>query len=253
MTVVLHGDLDFFVRKRHGPGMLTCTFQGRRSVKDLVESLGIPHVEVNIILAEHHPVDFSYLVRAGDRLDVYPLTETPPIQDAPRLIPPFHDDARFVLDVHLRKLSRYLRLLGFDVLYDERLDDRDLAEVSTVEDRILLTRDRRLLMRSGVSRGYTVRDTHPPRQVVEVLQRFSLRDLCRPFTRCLECNGRIESMDTAARESVAAVGQIPPGVLSWCREFYRCSSCRRIYWKGSHYERLTQLAGTILSSGELYE
>jgi uncharacterized protein len=249
VTVQLHGDLDFFIRRRQERRSLNCTFAGRRSVKDLVESLGIPHVEVDIILAQSLPVDFTYTVRTGDRLDVYPLTDPPPLTNAHRLIPSFRDDARFVLDVHLRKLSRYLRLLGFDVLYDEHLGDRELADVSAGDNRILLTRDRRLLMRSGVLRGYAVRDTHPPRQVIELLDRFSLRDLCRPFTRCLECNGTIESMNSDDPESAADAKRIPPGVRSWCSEFYRCASCRRIYWKGSHYERLVGMAGEILGDG----
>lgn len=210
----------------------------RRSVKDLVESLGVPHVEVDLILVNGEPVDFSYIVRDGDRISVYPEFEGLDISGATRLRPCGLREPRFVLDVHLGKLARLLRLLGFDADYGKRRDDRELEDISHREKRILLSRDRRLLMRKKVDRGLVVRDTDPEKQVVEVLRRLDLWSSMRPFTRCIECNGAIEPLPLTDARFEEEKHRIPGGVLARFREFRLCGSCGRVYWKGSHYDRL---------------
>lgn len=246
VTLRFYEELNFFLRPEQRKRDIEHAFNGRRSVKDLVESLGVPHVEIDFILVNGESVDFSYIVRDGDRISVYPEFETLGIGGVQRLRPFPLRDPRFVLDVQLEKLARRLRLLGFDVDFSRGRDDGELARIAGEEKRILLSRDRQLMMRKIVSRGMYVQSTDPEGQVDEVLKRLQLRDLCRPFTRCVECNGMIGIFDADAPGSRDAAAGIPPGVRSWCREYYRCGGCGRIYWKGSHYEKLKNRVEKLL-------
>ena len=214
------------------------------SVKDVIEALGVPHTEVDLVLVNGASVDFSYLVRDGDRISVYPVFEsidiTPLLQVRPRPL----REPRFVLDTHLGKLAAYLRMLGFDTLYRNDYDDRTLAEISSGERRILLTRDRGLLKRSVVTHGYHVRETDPERQLVEVVRRFDLFRAIAPFRRCLRCNGALESIP---KEAVA--DRLAPLTRQYYDEFATCRACGRIYWKGSHHVRMQRLVERVLREG----
>jgi uncharacterized protein with PIN domain len=249
VTIRFYEELNDFLPPVKRKKDIDFEFPGRRSVKDLIESFCVPHVEVDLILANGKSVNFSYIVNDGDRISVYPVFETFDIGTVTRLRPAPLRDPRFVLDVHLQKLARRLRLLGFDVDYQPDRDDAELADIAERENRILLSRDRQLMMRKKVTRGLYVRNTDAEKQVNEVLDRLDLRGRCRPFTRCIECNGAIESLDVTDGGSSDLAGRIPPGVRSWCREYYRCRGCGRIYWKGSHYEKLKKRLEGILHGG----
>jgi uncharacterized protein with PIN domain len=249
VTIRFYEELNDFLPPVKRKKDIDFEFPGRRSVKDLIESFCVPHVEVDLILANGKSVNFSYIVNDGDRISVYPVFETFDIGTVTRLRPAPLRDPRFVLDVHLQKLARRLRLLGFDVDYQPDRDDAELADIAERENRILLSRDRQLMMRKKVTRGLYVRNTDAEKQVNEVLDRLDLRGRCRPFTRCIECNGAIESLDVTDGRSADLAGRIPPGVRSWCREYYRCRGCGRIYWKGSHYEKLKKRLEGILHGG----
>ncbi len=220
----------------------------RRSVQDLVESLGVPRVAVDLILVNGESVDFSYIIQAGDRISVYPEFERFNVSDVTRLRPGVLRESRFILDVHLHKLARRLRLLGFDVDYREHRYDRELTEISHREKRILLTRDRQLLKRKMVERGCIIRNTDAEKQVLEVLTRLDLWSSIRPFTRCIECNGMLEPLSVTGARFKQEKHRIPEGVLVWCSEFYFCNSCGRIYWKGSHYNRLQHTIDRIIEA-----
>ena len=210
------------------------------SVKHVIEALGVPHTEVDLILVNSEPADFAYILQNGDRVSVYPVFESVDITPVARLRPEPLRDPRFVLDAHLGRLAAYLRLLGFDTLYRNDFDDAELARLSASENRILLTRDHGLLKRSLVQRGYYVRSQNPRQQAAEVVRRFDLKDTLQPFRRCLRCNGLLEKV---AKDSVA--GQLPPGTRTHFDEFYRCQECDQVYWKGVHYERMVRLVETI--------
>jgi uncharacterized protein with PIN domain/sulfur carrier protein ThiS len=220
----------------------------RRSVKDLIESLGVPHTEVDLILVNGESVDFSYIVHDGDRISVYPEFEGLDVSGVTRLRPRVLRESRFVLDVHLGRLARLLRLLGFDTDYHETRDDRDLEEISAEEKRILLTRDRGLLKRKGVDRGFAVRSTDPEKQAVEVLDRLDLWSSIQPFSRCTECNGTIEELSGTDAGFEKERHRIPARVLKRFTEFHICGSCRRIYWKGSHYDKLIEKIERIVGT-----
>ena len=205
------------------------------TVKDKIEALGIPHTEVDLVLVNGEPVDFACRVKDGDRVSVYPVFEAFDIAPVSRLRPEPLREPRFVLDVHLGKLAAFIRMLGFDALYNNSYSDSELAAISKQERRILLTRDVGLLKRGAVSHGYFIRNTDVRAQLLEVARRFDLTRLIRPFSRCMRCNSLLLEAES---EHVAG---LPGGVTREYAEFRRCPRCERIYWKGGHYRRMLQL------------
>ena len=230
-----YAELNDFLLDENREKELTHYFSVSGSVKDFVESFGVPHTEVDLVLANGNSVDFSYRVCDGDRVSVYPVFESLDISSVSRVRAVPLRALRFVLDVHVGRLAAYLRMAGFDALYGNQASDAELAGIVARERRVLLTRDRYLLMRTAVDRGYWVRSTEPKQQLVEVVQRFDLAGSMRPFTRCMHCNTILEGAST---ESV--LERLPPLVKD--RDFFRfCPSCQRIYWEGTHHERMSKL------------
>ena len=206
------------------------------SLKDAIESFGVPHTEVDVVLVNGEPCGFDRVLADGDRVSVYPVFESFDVSSLVRVRPAPLRETRFLLDAHLGRLARYLRMLGFDSAYDRGADDAALARRSAAERRILLTRDRGLLKRRDVTHGYSVRETDPRRQLREVVERFDLRGNLRPFTRCLRCNGPLRA---APKDEVAAL--LPPRVRELHNEFLRCDACGGTYWSGSHHSRMLGL------------
>jgi uncharacterized protein with PIN domain len=207
-----------------------------QSVKHLVEALGVPHVEVDLILVNGEPAEFDHLPEEGDRISVYPPFKALDVSGITRVRPRPLGEHRFVLDGHLGRLAAYLRMMGFDTLYRNDYGDEELARVSQGEGRILLTRDRGLLKRNMVAYGYWLRETNPCRQLVEVLRRYDLAGRVKPLSRCLACNGLLEEV---SKEAV--LDRVPPRARQYYDEFHICRSCGRLYWDGSHVQRMRTL------------
>jgi len=212
------------------------------TVKDAIEALGVPHVEIDLILVNGRSVDFGHRLSDGDRVSVYPVFESLDLSPVIRLRGRPLRDPTFVADVHLRRLTRLMRLLGFDVLYSSTYDDPALVRISVGETRILLTRDRALLKRGELTHGYWVRSTDPIEQVKEVVRRFDLGNQARPFSRCLTCNGPLHRVE---KEDV--LPEIPPKTARWREEYVRCQDCGKLYWQGTHHARLENTVKQILS------
>jgi uncharacterized protein with PIN domain len=211
----------------------------------MIEALGVPHTEVHLILANSEPVDFSYLVQDEDRFSVYPTFRSIDISSVTGEVSRSPHEIKFVLDIHLGRLMAYLRMLGFDALYPEDYRDEELARLSSTEQRILLTRDLGLLKRSVVTYGYYVRDTDPEQQLIEILKNFDLFDRIEPFHRCLDCNGLLEPVEKEAINNL-----IPPNTQKYYDEFRHCTACGKIYWKGSHYQRMQRLIDRALQAAK---
>ena len=245
MSVVsfrFYEELNDFLPPHRRKRDFTIPFRPQNSIKDMIESVGVPHTEVDLILVNGRSVDFAYLVQPGDRISVYPEFEALDIANVTRLRPQPLRRTRFVLDTHLGKLARYLRLLGFDTLYSNTCQDAELAGIaSSGAKRILLTRDHGVLKRKEVTHGYFVRNDKPDLQVREVLARFDLYRTVRPFTRCTQCNGLIQPI--AKRE---ILGRLPRGVAEGFDRFSACSSCQRVYWQGSHYDHMRRIIDDLL-------
>jgi hypothetical protein len=209
---------------------------GKRSVKDAIESIGVPHTEVDLILVNGASVGFDRVLRGGERVAVYPVFELLDISPLQHLRPRPLREPRFVLDVHLGKLARHLRLAGFDCLYRNDYRDSEIINAAVAERRIILTRDKGLLKQRLVTHGYFVRETESEAQLREVIRALQLQSSLRPFTRCRECNGELR--DVPKSEVLA---RLPEKVRAAYERFQLCPGCGRIYWEGSHYERLRRL------------
>lgn len=236
-----YGELNLFIPRHKRQTKITYPFAERASIKDMIESLGVPHTEVDCIEVNSESVNFGYIVQDGDNIKIYPISARNFIKPKIELRSKLLSGIRFVLDIHLGKLATSLRLLGFDTLYRNDYKDEELAIISHNESRVLLTRDKGLLMRSLVIYGYYVRNTNPQQQIIEVLRRFDLFNAVSPFQRCLRCNGILEVI---AKETI--VDQLPETVQLQIDEFHRCQNCRQIYWKGSHYERLNNFVQSLI-------
>ncbi|MEJ2604083.1 MAG: Mut7-C RNAse domain-containing protein [Gammaproteobacteria bacterium] len=203
------------------------------SVKDAVEALGVPHTEIDVILVDGRSVGFGHRLRGGERVAVYPVFERLDVSPLTRLRPRPLRVTRFIADVHLGTLARYLRLLGFDTVWRNDLPDEEIIERSLAERRIILTRDVGILRNGRVTHGYWPRSTEPLSQLEEVVHALQLGNDFAPYSRCLECNG--ECVAIGRREAARAV---PLQVFLVYRDFRRCNGCGRVYWPGSHVERL---------------
>jgi uncharacterized protein with PIN domain len=232
-SVRFYGPLNDFLPRWHKQATLVFTFAGGASVKDLIEALGVPHTEVEHLLVNNRAADFASVVQDGDRVAAYPPFHSLDVPGELRLGPPPQTMPRFVADVHLGRLAAYLRLAGFDLQYRNDYSDPELVEISTREDRTVLTRDVGVLKHAALRRGYFVRETQPGRQLVEVLRRYDLPPRAAPFTRCVRCNGVLAR---ASKQEV--IDALPPRTREHYDEFSRCAGCGRVYWAGSHYSRM---------------
>lgn len=243
-TFRFYAELNDLLPARARHQIIACTFDQGQSVKHLIEALGVPHPEVELILAGGRSVGLSYLVRNGDSISIYPPFKSIDISSVTRVQSRPLSEFRFVLDGHLGRLAAYLRMMGFDTRYRNDLDDAELARISNCEDRILLTRDRGLLKRSEVVNGRWVRETSPKKQLVEVLQRYDLFGAVAPFQRCLRCNSMLQP---APEEIVNRA--VPPMVRQNCDKFLFCQPCAKVYWNGSHVRRMWNLIEWALAHG----
>lgn len=213
-----------------------------RSVKDVIESCGVPHTEIGLVLVDAQPVGLAHRISGGERIAAYPPFRTLELGGTTTVVPP-EIPPRFVLDVHLGTLARRLRLLGFDTWYRTDADDRELADIAVEQQRILLTRDRGLLMRRVITHGYCPRSDDPEHQALEVIDRFDLHDVLAPFTRCVPCNGPLHPVDL---EDV--VDLVPTRSRAAFDTFARCVDCGQVYWPGSHVDVAEGFLGRVAAS-----
>jgi uncharacterized protein len=211
-------------------------FRSHQTVKDVLEAMGIPHTEVDLILVNGAAQGFSHRPSFGDRIVAYPMFEALDIGSTARLRPVPLRKPRFVVDVNLGRLARLLRVLGLDVWWSSDADDPTLAGISSSQQRILLTRDRGLLKRSAVTHGLFVHSQDPEEQALEVIKRLDLKQRLAPFTRCLRCNGTLVAV---AKDEV--IDRLEPLTRRYYQDFSRCSGCGRVYWAGSHHARMLGL------------
>jgi len=220
-------------------------FNGNPSIKDIIEAIGVPRVEIDLILVNGNSVDFKYILQDNDRVSVYPVFETLGINNVTHLRAQPLRVSTFILDVHLGKLANYLRMLGFDTLYRNDNVDPEIIRISLEAHRIILTRDIGLLKVKSVTYAYFVREQQPKRQLEEVLKHFDLYKNISPFNRCVKCNGHLEPVD---KEKILPL--LEPLTIRYFNKFYQCTDCHGIYWKGSHYEHMLKFIQTIQEEGK---
>ncbi|TFW09313.1 twitching motility protein PilT [Oxalobacteraceae bacterium OM1] len=203
------------------------------SVKHMIEALGVPHTEVELILVDGRPAGFGHRLVHGERVSVFPAFAEFELDDVPPLRPPLQGRPRFIADAHLGQLARQLRMLGFDALYRNDYSDAEVARIAAEEGRVVLTRDRDLLIRKEIVHGCYLHAIDGDEQVAEVISRYRLQQAVRAFSRCLTCNGELRSVPKAEVED-----RVPPHSHAHYERFFECSDCAQVYWEGSHVQRM---------------
>ena len=226
-------ELNDFLPSEKRKRLFSYAFNGNPSVKDAIEAMGVPHVEVDLILVNSLPLDFSYKLKNADSVSVYPVFESFDIASVTHLREKPLRDLKFVADVHLGKLTKYLRLCGFDTYYRTDFSDKEIINLAISDKRVILTRDRGLLKNKKVTHGYWIRSIYYCEQLKDVILYFDLKNQITLFTRCMECNGLLE--DVTKKE---ILNRLLPNTRQYYRKFKKCHDCNRIYWNGSHYQSM---------------
>jgi uncharacterized protein with PIN domain len=236
-------ELNDFLPKRRRKTDFRVDFKRRRSVKDMIEALGVPHTEIDLILVNGKSVDFAYVPKDGDRISVYPVFESLNIENVTRLRKVPLRKTKFIADIHLGDIVKYMRALGFDVFFNPSFSSRKIIDISKMENRIILTKSRRLLKFKEVTHAIYIRPGTTAEQIKRILDYLDIKDSINPFSRCLRCNSVVKSVP---KESIA--DRIPPKTKEFCDQYTYCKFCDKIYWNGTHYIKMNKAIDHILSN-----
>lgn len=246
MTVAIaefrfYAELNRFIARACRQRAFTRHYARDATVKHMIEALGVPHTEVEMILVNGVAADFSHRMQDGDRVSIFPHFHAWDISPLTNLHPPLAQAIRFIADAHLGRLAKSLRMLGFDVLYRNSYHDNDVVRIARDDERIVLTRDRDLLIRKDLAHGCYLYSTVCDEQVCEVLARFNLIAAVHPLSRCLACNGLLRPIDKAVADD-----RVPLESGRHYDRFFECESCRRVFWEGSHVARMRNRIARVL-------
>ena len=233
-------ELNDFLPEEKQKIRFTHNYIDRASVKDVIESFSVPHTEIDLILVNGNSVGFDYLINDGDDISVFPVFESLDITNVQHLRPKPLRNPKFIADVHLGKLARYLRMMGFDVLYKNDIDDNEIVSFSLSEKRAILTRDRGILKHSKVTHGYWIRSTKVKNQVIEVIKRFDLKNIIKEFSRCIDCNSVLKPI---SKNKI--IKELPPKVSKSQTDFSQCPACKKNYWKGTHHQKMLSFIQSV--------
>jgi uncharacterized protein len=240
-------ELNDFLPERRKRILFDFSFEGNPAVKDIIESFGVPHSEVDLIIANGISVAFDYNMSDGDLVFVYPVFENLDITSLAHLREKPLRNLKFIADVQLGRLARYLRIFGFDTLYDNKYNTKEIIKISNDEKRTILTRNIFLLKNNLVSRGYWIRSKDSYNQLLQVIHFSDLLSQVKLFYRCSECNGILENV---SKEEI--LDRLLPNTIKYFNEFHKCNKCDRIFWRGSHYKRIMDLSENIKKDVESY-
>ena len=241
-TFRFYEELNEFLAPQHRGREFACRCARAATTKHMIEALGVPHTEVELVLVNGESVGLERLLADGDRVAVYPKFEALDVTPLLRVREQPLRVTRFIADAHLGGLAHLLRMTGFDTLYDNGVRDEEIARLASEQERIVLTRDRELLKRRGITHGCYVHALRPEQQLREIFDRLDLARSARPFTRCLSCNAALHRVD---KEQIAAL--LPPGVRERYERFSACDGCGRVFWEGTHWRRMHDLVTTLLA------
>ncbi|MFN8671837.1 MAG: Mut7-C RNAse domain-containing protein [Candidatus Sericytochromatia bacterium] len=229
---LFYGELNFFLPYNKKGQVIDISFKESPSVKDAIESLGIPHTEIGLIKLNDISIGFNYKLNDKDSFHIYPVNYSQEAKDN-NLLRPKIKEYKFMVDANIGKMSKYLRMMGFDTYYDLSIDDKEIVEIAEEQERIILTRDIGMLKRKIATHGYFIKSTDINEQVLEVIQRFELKDKINEFSICLECNTKVIRVN---KEKVK--DNVPERIFFDYEDFYECVKCKKFFWKGSHYDKM---------------
>ncbi|MBN2441181.1 MAG: Mut7-C ubiquitin/RNAse domain-containing protein [Spirochaetales bacterium] len=240
VRIRFYEELNFFLEKSKRKREIQVSCKKGTTIKAIIEAFGVPHTEVDLVLVNGESMSFSYQLKDRDRLSVYPVFESFDITTVSLVRPIPLRITRFILDVHLGKLAKFLRLLGFDTRYSNSFSDREISREAYREKRIILTRDKGLLKRKIVTHGYYIKSRNSREQLFEVVKRFDLLRSLKPFTRCIRCNEQLIII-----EEKEIIDSLPDEIRKRYDSFHFCSVCNKVYWKGSHWENMKRILDEI--------
>jgi uncharacterized protein with PIN domain len=235
-TFRFYEELNDFLAPERRKREFSCSCARAATTKHMIEALGVPHTEVELVLVNGESVGFGWILEQGDRVAVFPKFEMVDVTPLLRVREHPLRVTRFIADAHLGGLARLLRMTGFDTLYDNNYHDRQIELLAAQERRIVLTRDRELLKRRSITHGCYVRALKPPDQLCEIFDRLDLAHSVQPFTLCLNCNAPLRPI-----EKTAVLERLPPSVRERFDHFSTCDICQRVFWKGSHWQRMRMM------------
>lgn len=238
-------ELNDFLPKHRRKIDFEAEFKGKRSIEDIAEALGVPHTKIDLILVNGKSVDFKYILQNKDRVSVYPVFESLNITDVTLLRKIPLRQHKFIADINLGNIVKYMRLLGFDLYYDSLLSTRRIIDISKREDRVILTQNRKLLKFKDVTRGIFIRSGTTTEQIRRIIDYLDIRDKIKPFSRCLRCNTVLNSVP---KEKI--LDKIPPRAKELCDEYVQCQSCDKIFWKGTPFIKMKKIVTQILCQTE---
>jgi hypothetical protein len=244
-TFRFYEELNDFLPKHRRKTTFEAEFRGKRSIKDMIEAIGVPHTEIDLILVNGKSVDFNYILQNGDRASVYPVFESLNITDVTLLRKIPLRRHKFIADINLGNVVKYMRVLGFDLYYDSLLSTREIIEISKRENRVILTKSRKLLKFKDVTHGIFIRPGTTTDQIRRIIDYLDIKDNIKPFSRCLRCNTLLKSV---LKEKI--LDRIPPKTKEFCDEYVQCQSCDKIYWKGTHFINMKKVVRQILYQTE---
>lgn len=215
------------------------------SIKDIIEACGVPHPEIDIILVNNESVDFNYTLKDEDSVSIYPVFESLDVSPLIRLRARPLRVTRFIVDETLGKLVNKLRLFGFDSIYENTKDMNNFIEKALSDKRIILTKSQGLLKYKRITHGYWVRAIEANEQIKEIISRFDLHAQINPFERCMVCNGQIKPVSKDSLSDVLA-----ENTKKYFNDFWQCTECKKIYWQGSHYQKMLEQLNRIIPGDE---
>lgn len=236
-----YGNLNDFIHPRYRHTSFKHGYTGNPTVKDIIESTGVPHVEVSLVLVNGTISTLGIHLDEADRITCFPRFHSFDI-GTNSLLAEEPEDPRFILDVHLGKLAKYLRIIGFDTIYRSDYMDLEIIQLANQENRIILTRDLGILRNGSVRFGYFIRSAEPKEQIKEVIYTFGLKTKAHPFSRCSLCNSEVVEVE---KEKV--LSSLNQNTKKYYHKFFRCTGCGQIYWEGSHFDRMVNFINGNLS------
>jgi len=210
-------------------------YEKRISVLNALHIFNIPQKKVDLLLVNQKSKGFDYVLKNNDRISVYPVFELFDITDLTKVREKPLRNIKFVCDVHLGKLCKYLRMLGFDTLYSNQNKPNDIVKISNNDNRIVLSKDYSYNKNKNITHFYWVRSSDSREQLKDLIRKMQLVKSINPFTRCIICNDYIKEIDKNKVKD-----RLLPNTNKFFNKFYICRTCDKIFWKGSHYEDMVE-------------
>jgi len=230
-----YAELNDFLRLDRRQIAFDYFYHGPVTIKEAIENQGIPHSSVELVLVNGEPVDFNFHLSENNFISLYPVFELLDISTLTKIRTGTLRNIRFIVDAHLGKLAKNLRIMGFDTLYRNNYADNQIRLIGRLQERIILTKDKGLLMAKNVARGYYVRSVKAKEQTTEVVRKFDLYSKTDSLSRCLICNHKLVEISAAA-----IPGEILLNLAKGFDFFYKCRHCHKFFWKGLHYKNMAE-------------